>query len=61
MESIWQPIASAPANVQLELSIYDKGEYHALAFPCQRDDVGWRDLRAGRSLVLEPTHWRFWR
>jgi hypothetical protein len=44
----------------LELSIYDKGEYHALAFPCQRDGSGWRDVRANRPMPLEPTHWRLW-
>jgi hypothetical protein len=31
MEDAWQPIASAPADVELELGIYDKGEYHAPA------------------------------
>jgi hypothetical protein len=49
MEKGWQPVATAPAHVELELSIYDKGEYHALAFPCQRDDLGWRD---GGLIVL---------
>ena len=33
MRQKWQPIATAPANAALELSIYDKGEYHELAFP----------------------------
>ena len=31
--SIWNPVATAPANVELELCIYDSGEYHALACP----------------------------
>ena len=56
----WQPIAKAPAQVELELSIYDKGEYHALAFPCRRDGDGWCDVRAKRPIPLEPTHWRLW-
>ena len=30
--SIWNPVATAPANAELELCIYDSGEYHALAF-----------------------------
>ena len=30
---VWQPIATVPAHVEVELSIYDKGEYHALVFP----------------------------
>jgi hypothetical protein len=60
MEGVWQAITTAPAEVELELSIYDKGEYHALAFPCRRDGLGWRDVRAGRPVLLEPTHWRPW-
>jgi hypothetical protein len=60
MEKIWQPIAKAPAHIELELSIYDKGEYHALAFPCQRDGSGWRDVRTNRAMQLKPTHWRIW-
>ena len=59
-ERKWQRIATAPSNIELELSIYDKGEYHALAFPVQRDGSGWRDVRANRSLGFEPTHWRIW-
>ena len=56
----WKPIATAPADLELELSIYDKGEYHALVFPCRRDDWGWRDVLANRPLSFEPTHWRPW-
>ncbi|MGC1761561.1 MAG: hypothetical protein WA769_01155, partial [Pseudolabrys sp.] len=57
----WKPISTAPANVELELSIYDKGEYHALVFPCQRGDLGWRDVQANRCFLFEPTHWRPWK
>ncbi len=56
----WHPIATAPLNTQVELSIYDEGEYHALTFPCLRDGEGWRDVRVSRPLQLEPTHWRIW-
>ena len=56
----WQPIATAPSNAELELSILDAGEYHALAFPCLRDGSGWRDARLDRPLLLLPTHWRLW-
>lgn len=56
----WKPIASAPANVELELNIYDKGKYYALTFPRRRDGIGWRDVRVNRPIVLEPTHWRPW-
>jgi len=61
MEKAWQPIATAPAHVDLELSVYDNGEYHALVFPCQHDGSGgWRHVRAHRPMPLEPTHWRPW-
>jgi hypothetical protein len=56
----WQPIATASASAELELSIYDKGEYHALAFPSRREGSGWRDVRANRFFLLEPSHWRYW-
>lgn len=60
MEDAWQPIATAPADIELKLSIYDRGEYHALAFPCQREGFRWRDVRANRPIPLQPTHWRCW-
>ena len=56
----WRPIATAPADVDLELSIYDGGEYHALVFPCRRDGSGWRDVATNRPMPLNPTHWRRW-
>jgi hypothetical protein len=55
-----RPIATAPGDADLELSVYDKGEYHVLVFPCQRDGAGWRDVRANRLMPLQPTHWRRW-
>ena len=60
MEKLWQPIATAPVHVEVQLSLYDKGEYHALVFPCKFDGSGWRDVRANRSMSLAPTHWRLW-
>jgi len=58
--SEWQPIATAPASAELELSIYDNGEHHAPAFPSRREGSGWRDVRANRFFLLEPSHWRYW-
>jgi hypothetical protein len=58
--SDWKPIATAPAHAELELSIYDHGEYHALVFPCRRDGTGWRDVSANRFMLLGLTHWRLW-
>jgi hypothetical protein len=42
----WKPIATAPVDADLELSIYEDGEYHALVFPCRRDGSSWRDATA---------------
>jgi len=56
----WKPIATAPAEVDLELSVYAEGEYHALVFPCRRDGSGWHDVSANRKMPLQPTHWRLW-
>ena len=30
---VWKPIATAPAEVDLELSVYAEGVYHQLVFP----------------------------
>jgi hypothetical protein len=60
--SDWKPIATAPVDADLELSVYEEGEYHALVFPCRRDGSGgWRDVSANRNMPLQPTHWRPWR
>ena len=34
--------------------------FHALVFPCRRDGASWRDVRANRPMLLQPTHWRRW-
>jgi hypothetical protein len=56
----WEPIATAPANAELELCVLDGDEYHALAFPCRREGVGWTDIRLNRMVPIRPTHWRLW-
>ena len=56
----WNPIASAPADVELELCVYDCEEYHTLAFPCRRNGVGWSDVRLNKMVPIRPTHWRLW-
>jgi hypothetical protein len=58
--SDWKPIATAPANDDLELSMYDEGEYHALVFPCRCDGSGWRDVSSNRPMPIKLTHWRLW-
>jgi hypothetical protein len=40
-----RPITTAPADADLELSLYDEGEYHVLVFPCRRDGSSCCDVR----------------
>jgi hypothetical protein len=56
----YNPIVTAPANVEPELNVFEKGEYHALVFACRRDGFGWLDVVANRHFVFEPAHWRPW-
>ena len=58
--SDWKPIAPAPVNADLELSIYDQGEYHAVVFPCRRDGSSWRDVRRQRLLRAVKRHEDDW-
>jgi hypothetical protein len=56
----WLPIVSAPRSEDLRLSVVDKGEFHALAFPCRQSDRGWIDSRTGKPVDVSPTHWQLW-
>lgn len=56
----WQPIATAPFAADLELSVIEKGEVHALVFPCRRTEDGWSDSQTHRVVPVHPSHWRFW-
>jgi len=58
--STWNPIGTAPADAELELCIYENGEFHTLAFPCRRNGVGWSDVHRNRMVPVRPTHWRRW-
>jgi len=56
----WNPIVTAPPDIELELCVHDGGEYHALAFSCRRNGVGWSDVRRNKMVLIRPTHWRPW-
>ncbi|MBS0522159.1 MAG: hypothetical protein JSS04_00885 [Proteobacteria bacterium] len=55
----WQPIASAPFDRDLQLSVIEEGEVHALAFPCRRTGSGWFNSE-GERVEVNPSHWRDW-
>src|SRR2546423_1464419 len=59
-KSMWQPIESAPLDRPVELSFIEKGEVHALAFPCRRNETGWASDVTMAIVDVSPTHWRDW-
>jgi hypothetical protein len=56
----WQTIATAPADRDLELSVIEAGEVHALVFPCRRAAIGWINASTKSRVAVNPTHWRPW-
>jgi hypothetical protein len=58
--SEWQPISTAPFEIDLELSVIERGEVHALLFPCQRTLSGWVNASTESMVPVAPTHWRKW-
>lgn len=56
----WNPIASAPSDRDLHLSVIEDGEVYALVFPCRRKGAQWVDAHNGRLVDIDPTHWREW-
>ena len=57
----WQPISSAPFDQDLELSVIEANEAHALVFPCRRTANGWVNVKMNSQVFVNPTHWRPWR
>ncbi len=56
----WHPISNAPYDEDLELSVIEQSEVHALVFPCRRTQRGWIDASTKSAIVVTPTHWRPW-
>src|SRR5207244_8494755 len=55
---MWNPIASAPFGLSLELAVLDQDGLHALVFPCEKGREGWLHSVTGMRVDLWPTHWR---
>ena len=53
-----QPISTATFERDLELAVIDKGEPHALVFPCRRIPGGWKNAKSKKQIDVSPTHWR---
>jgi hypothetical protein len=56
----WQPILTAPFDVDLELAVIDTDGPHALIFPCRRAPDGWTESKTFERVEVQPTHWREW-
>jgi hypothetical protein len=56
----WRPIASAPFDQELELSVIEEDEVHVLLFPCRRTARGWVNASIKTAVPVRPTHWRPW-
>jgi hypothetical protein len=56
----WQAISSAPFDSDLQLSVIENDEVHALIFPCRRAPGGWLNAKTRQPVVVDPTHWRKW-
>jgi len=57
---MWQPISSAPYDLDLELAVIDEDGPHALVFPCRRVLDGWINAETNWRISVRPTHWRPW-
>jgi len=57
---MWQPIATVPYDCDIQLAVIERGDVHALVFPCRRIRDGWIDARTKQRVMLRPTHWRAW-
>ncbi len=58
---MWQPIKTAPFDLDLELAVIDGQEPHALVFPCRRILRGWIKTETKEKIEVMPTHWRPWK
>ncbi len=58
--SDWHPIATAPFDRDLQLSVIEKGEVYQLVFPCRRTESSWIQASTGKPVLVDPTHWREW-
>lgn len=58
--AMWQPITTAPFDLDLELAVFDADGAHALVFACRRMLDGWMKAETRERLDVRPTHWREW-
>ena len=59
-DRVWQPIANAPFDRDIELAVIDQDGPHMLVFPCRRVLHGWINAETQLQITVHPTHWRPW-
>jgi hypothetical protein len=57
---IWNPIAEAPLETDIQIGVNNVGGVHALSFACRRTAQGWIKTETGEAIDVRPTHWRRW-
>jgi hypothetical protein len=60
-ESVWETIATAPYDRDLELAVIEGNRVHSLVFACRRAANGWVKVSPLERITVSPTHWRLWR
>jgi hypothetical protein len=59
-ELVWETIATAPYDRDLELAVIEANHVHSLVFACRRVPNGWVKVSTRERLAVSPTHWRPW-
>ena len=57
---VWEMIATAPYDRDLELAVIETDRVHPLVFACRRTPDGWVKVATRERVAVSPTHWRLW-
>ncbi len=55
---VWQTIATAPFDREIEVAVLDELEYDVFAFRVRRTAAGWVVEGIDGFMFIAPTHWR---
>jgi len=58
--AMWQAVAVAPTDQDVEVAVIDRDGEHPVVFPCRRIADGWVSANTRRRVDIRPTHWRPW-
>ena len=57
---VWEGIATAPYDRDLEVAVIEGNRVHPLVFACRRVPSGWVKVATRERVIVSPTHWRPW-